>query len=91
MLVHLLGLLDLAAASIMLAGHYGAFKIPLVYAAIYLVTKVFFFRDWLSIMDALAALYCLLILFGLHSGFVWFFMIYFLYKTSIWLFFTMAN
>jgi hypothetical protein len=91
MLVHLLGILDLAAASIMVAGHYELLKIPLIYAAIFLLTKLFFWRDWLSFMDAFAGVYCLFIFFGASSGFVWFFVVYFVYKTSVWLFYTMAN
>jgi hypothetical protein len=91
MLVHLLGLLDLAAVGIMLGGHYALFKIPLFYAAIYLLTKIAFWRDWLSIVDACAAVYCILLFFGLGSGLTWFFVVYFVYKTSVWLFYTMAN
>jgi hypothetical protein len=91
MLVHLLGLLDLAAAGVMIGGHYGIIKIPLLYAAIYLITKIFFWRDWLSIVDACAALYCIFLFFGLASGLTWFFAFYFGYKTAVWLFYTMAN
>ena len=91
MLVHILGLLDLAAAAIMIGGHYSLFKIPLFYAAIYLGVKVFFWRDWLSIVDAAAAIYCVLLFFGFASGLTWFFMVYFLYKASVWLFFTMSH
>ncbi len=91
MLVHLLGLLDLVAGTIMVAGHYHIIKIPLLYAAIYLITKIFFWRDWLSIIDALAALYCVALFFGLTSGLTWFFVFYFLYKTCVWLFYTLAN
>ena len=88
MLVHLLALLDILAAGTILGGHLHLFRVPLLYAAIYFVTKLFFFRDILSIIDACAALYCVFIFFGVvSSGLTWFFMLYFLYKTSIWVFY----
>jgi hypothetical protein len=91
MLVHVLGLLDVLAAGTLVAGHVGLWKIPLLYAAVYLGCKLFLFRDALSIIDAAAAVFCVLVFFGLHSGLVWVFLIFYAYKTSVWLFYTLAS
>lgn len=66
-------------------------KIPLLYVAIYLIVKLFFFRDWLSFIDAAAGIYAIFLFFGLASGLTWFFVAYFIYKMCVWLFFTLGN
>jgi len=91
MLVNVLGLLDLISASIMVGGHFGIFKVPLLYAAIYLLVKLFFWRDTLSFIDAAAGVYCIFLFFGAASGLTWLFALYFSYKTAVWLFYAMAN
>jgi hypothetical protein len=91
-LIHILGLLDLFAAVTLLGGHFGIFHFVLLYTAIYLITKLFFFRNWMSIIDVLAALYAIYLFFaGSGTGITWFFMIWFAYKTAVWLFFTLTN
>ena len=91
MLVHVLGLLDALAGIMLIAGHYGAFKIPLLYVAVYLLVKLFFWRDWLSFIDAAAGIHAIFVFFGAASALTWFFAFYFAYKTAVWLFFAMAN
>lgn len=91
MLIHVLGVLDVLATGVLFGGHVGLWKVPLVYAAVYLGSKLFLFRDALSVIDAVAAIYCILVFFGLHSGLVWVFLIFYLYKTSVWVFFSLAN
>ena len=92
MLIHLLGLLDALAAVVLFLGHYDLVGIPLLYAAIYLATKIFFFRDFLSLMDLLAALYAVYLYFSADgSTLTWLFLGFFAYKTSIWLFYSFAD
>jgi hypothetical protein len=92
MLVHLLSLLDLFAALAIFGGHFGIVHMLLLYAAIYLLAKLFFFRDALSIIDTAAALYALYMFFAGHgNGLTWLFLIYFMYKTSVWLFFSLTH
>jgi hypothetical protein len=92
MLVHILGILDALAAVCLLLGHYGLIHTPLWYAAIYLASKIFFFRDVLSVIDVCAALYAVYLFFaGNGVGLTWLFIIFFLYKTSVWLFYSLAN
>lgn len=91
-LIHLLGLFDLLAAVFLLGGHFGIFRIVLLYVAMYLVIKLVFFRNWMSVIDVLAAVYAIYMFFaGGGTGITWFFMIWFAYKTSVWLFFTLTN
>lgn len=91
-LIHLLSLLDLFSAVIILGGHYGLFGAPLLYVAVYLVVKLIFFRDWMSTIDVAAAGYAVYLFFADGgTGLTWLFMLYFLYKTSVWLFFTLTN
>lgn len=91
MLVHVLGLLDAFAAGTMVLGHFQVVHAPLLYAALYLFIKLFFFRDWLSFIDAAAAIYCVALFFGVVSGLTWLFFTYFFYKTSVWVFYSFAN
>ena len=91
MLFHVLAILDIISVIIMLFGHYGAFKIPLLYVTIYFLAKLFFFRDVLSFIDVCAGIYCIFLFFGLSGILTWIFVAYFAYKTVVWLFFTMAN
>lgn len=91
MLVHLLALLDILSAGFLVLGHFHLIRIPLLYVAIYLITKLFFFRDWLSFIDAAAAIYAVFLFFGFASGLTWLFVFYFAYKTAVWLFFTLGN
>lgn len=86
MLFHLLSILDIVAAFIMIGGHFGLLKIPLLYCAIYLAGKLIFWRDFFSIVDALAAIYLVFVFFGHASALTWVFSFYFLYKFSVWLF-----
>ena len=91
MLVHILALLDALSAVFLVLGHFHIVKIPLLYVAIYLFSKLVFFRDWLSFIDAIAGIYALLLFFGLGSGLTWLFVAYFVYKLAVWLFFTLGN
>lgn len=91
MLIHVLGVLDLLAAGLLLAGHADLVRVPLLYAAIYLGSKLLLFRDAMSVIDAAAGVYCVLVFFGVHSGLVWLFLIYYVYKTSVWVLFSLAN
>jgi hypothetical protein len=92
MLMHVLALLDLLSAAAILAGHFDLIAKPLLYVAVYLLSKLIFFRDWLTIIDALAALYAIALIFmDYGNGLTWIFMVWFLYKTSVWFFYTFAN
>jgi hypothetical protein len=92
MLVHLLSLFDALAAVVIFLGHFGLVHTPLLYAALYLIVKLFFFRDVLSIIDTAAALYAVYLYFtGAGVGITWLFMIFFGYKVSVWLFYTFAE
>ena len=91
MLVHILAILDMLNTNIIVLGHYHIVNLPLITITIYLDVKLFFFRDWLSFVDAAAAIYCLLLFFGLSSGLTWLFVLYFAYKTGVWLFFFVAE
>jgi len=86
MLFHLLTILDTVAAFSLVLGHYGLVKIPLLYFAIYLAGKLIFWRDFFSIVDAIAAIYFVFVFFGHASGLTWLFVVYFLYKFSVGLF-----
>lgn len=90
--MHVLGILDLLAAVFMLGGHYGMIKVPLLYTAIYLFAKFALFRDFFSAIDAMAGVYAVYLFFVQDgSGLTWLFMIFFLYKTSVWMFYTLGN
>ena len=91
MLVTLLALLDLVSAGLLVAGHYGLVRIPLLYVTVYLVAKLFFYRDWLTWIDAAAGVYALFVLFGVHNALTWVFVGFFLYKTLTWLFYTLSG
>jgi hypothetical protein len=92
MLIHLLAFLDALAALALIGGHYGLIRIPLLYAAIYLCVKIFFFRDILSIIDFAAGLYAIVLLFLGHGvGLTWLFVFWFIYKTMVWAFYSIAS
>jgi hypothetical protein len=92
MLMHVLALLDLLAAAGILAGHFDLITKPLLYVAVYLLSKLVFFRDWLTMIDAAAAVYAIALIFmDGGNGLTWLFMIWFLYKTSVWFFYTFAS
>ena len=86
-----MAVLDLLSAGFIVLGHFHLVHLPLIAVAVYLAAKLFFFRDWLSFMDAAAAVYTLFLFFGFASGLTWLFVLYFAYKTSVWLFFAFAN
>jgi hypothetical protein len=90
-LLYLLTFLDVVAAGILVLGHFGVLKIPLLYVALYLAGKLLFWRDFFSIVDALAAVYFVFVFFGHASTLTWLFLVYFLYKFSTWLFGSLAN
>lgn len=92
MLYHVLSVLDAIVAIIMVAGHFELVRIPLLYAAIYLAGKLFFWRDFFSIVDAAIGVYLFFfVFFGHASVLTWVFLVWFLYKISIWLFSSMSH
>jgi hypothetical protein len=91
MLFHLLSLLDMLSGVILLGGHFELFKIPVLYAALYLGGKILFWRDFFSFVDLAAAAYFVFVFFGHESALTWVFFIYFLYKFSVWLFSSMGR
>ena len=92
MLYHILAILDILSVIILLLGQYGLTRIPLLYAAVYLLSKLFFFRDVLTFIDAGVALYFLYVFFVQHgTGLTWLVVIYFAYKTITWLFYSFAT
>ncbi len=92
MLFHILALLDIFSVVVLLFGHYGIMRLPLIYAAVYLVSKLFFYRDVLTFIDAIIALYFLYVFFVQHgTGLTWLIILYFIYKTIIWMFYSFAN
>jgi hypothetical protein len=91
MLVHLLGLLDLLGAISLVLGHYGVIHFVMLYTAVYFFAKLAFFHDWLSWIDTAAGIYAVFLFFGAASSLTWFFVAYFLYKTSVWLFYALSH
>lgn len=91
MLGYILSLLDILAAGTIILGHFGLAKIPLLYSALYLFTKLFFFRDLLTWIDAAAGVYCVFLFFGFASELTWIFIGFFAYKTAMWIFYTLSH
>jgi hypothetical protein len=91
MLFHLLSILDLLAAGVMVGGHFGLWRVPLLYVALYLAGKLVFWRDALSVIDAIVAVYLVFVFFGHPSVLTWVFLAYFLYKISNWFFMSFGN
>lgn len=91
MLFHILTILDAFSTLVLIAGHFGLWKTPLLYIALYLCGKLLFWRDAFSIMDFAAGVYAVFVYFG-HAGFLtWLFAVYFLYKFSVWMYTTLGN
>ena len=91
MLYHLLALLDILAAGSMVLGHYDLVRLPVLYAAFYLVFKLAFFHDVLTWIDAAAGVYLVFVFFHMPSGLTWVFLAWFIYKTCAWLFFSLTT
>ncbi len=91
MLFPLLSFLDMVAAATLIGGHYEFFRVPLLYMALYLVGKLIFWQDAFTIIDAIAAIYFVFVFFGHASALTWIFVVWFVYKFSIWLFSAMGH
>lgn len=92
MLFHVLALLDIVCVILLVFGHYGLMRLPLLYAALYLVSKLLFYRDILTIIDAALALYFLYVFFAGHgTALTWLIAIYFAYKSMVWMFYSFAS
>lgn len=56
-----------------------SWRLP-IFAALYLFTKAFVFRDTMSILDGLVGIYAILLIFGLNFWFIYFVVAYLAYK-----------
>lgn len=76
-MILLLGIMDLLAATWIILAHFGlvGYGSSVVFI-IYLMSKLLMFRDWISAMDFLAAIYLLAIFYGLHTFLAWIFAAY---------------
>ncbi len=85
-----MGLLDLLFAGLMLATHFGwlhSWRFAFMGAA-YLIGKGILFRgSFLSVLDVAAGIYFILIMLGVHTSLVYFFLAIMIYKFVVSLIF----
>jgi len=81
-MIAILGILDLLAAVVLVLSHYGLiiYGIAILFV-IYLMAKLFIFKDFISFIDFLAGFYLVLIFYGVHTFIVWIFAFYLLQKS----------
>jgi len=80
-----MGMLDLISALVLILIHFDiiGWKLGFV-VALYLFIKAYAFKgDIASILDGVCGIYVLLVMFGLHTGFTYVVVFYFIQKAAI--------